>query len=97
MKIESNLLNISMSQSDRIQEPLKPDNSSASRKPSLPAAADGVDLGSQAGFAAMAQSAGLAQRTSTVQYLRGLVQSGQYQVDSAALSQSIVTAAQYGD
>ena len=97
MKIESNLLNISMSQSDRVQEPLKPDNSSSPRKPSLTAAGDGVDLGSQAGFAAAAQSAGLAQRANTVQYLRGLVQSGQYQVDSAAWSESIVTAAQYGD
>lgn len=97
MKIESNLLNITMPQSDRVQEPLKPDNSSSSRKPSPTAAGDGVELGSHAGFAAKAQSAGLAERTSVVQYLRGLVQSGQYQVDSAALSESIVTASQYGD
>ena len=97
MKIESNLLNISMSQSDRIQEPLKPDTGAASRKPSLAAATDGVDMGSQAGFAAAAQSAGQAERMSVVQYLRGLVQSGQYHVDSAALSDSMVTAAQYGD
>ncbi len=97
MKIESNLLNISMSQSDRVQEPSKPDSSSSSRKPSLTAAGDGVELGSQAGFVATARSAGLAERASVVQYLRGLVQSGQYQVDSAALSESIVTASQYGD
>jgi hypothetical protein len=97
MKIESNLLNISMSQSDRVQEPLKPDTSSTSRQPSLTAAGDGVELGSQEGFVAAARSAGLAERTSVVQYLRGLVQSGQYQVDSAALSESIVTASQYGD
>ncbi len=32
MKIESNLLNISMSQSDRVQEPSKPDSSSSSPK-----------------------------------------------------------------
>jgi anti-sigma28 factor (negative regulator of flagellin synthesis) len=97
MKIESDLLNISMPQSDRVREPLKPDNSSASRKPSLTATGDGVELGSQAGFAAKAQSAGLAERTSVVQYLRGLVQSGQYKVDTTALSESIVTAAQFGD
>jgi hypothetical protein len=97
MKIESNLLNISMSQSDRVQEPLKPENSSSSRTPSIAAAGDGVELGRQGGLVAAAQSAGLAQQTSVVQYLRGLVQSGQYQVDSAALSKSIVTAAQYGD
>ena len=97
MKIESNLLNISMPQSDRVQEPLKPDSNSTSRKPSLTAAGDGVELGGQEGFIATARSAGLAERTGMVQYLRGLVQSGQYQVDSAALSQSIVTASQFGD
>ena len=97
MKIESNLLNISMSQSERVQEPSKPDSSSSSRKASLAASGDGVDLGSQAGFVATAQSAGLAERAGVVQYLRGLVQSGQYRVDSAALSESIVTASQYGD
>jgi len=32
-----------------------------------------------------------------VQYLRGLIQSGQYRVDSAALSESILTASQFGD
>ena len=34
MKIENNLLNISMSQSDRVQEPSKPDSSSSSPKAS---------------------------------------------------------------
>jgi len=97
MKIENNLLNISMSQSDRVQEPLKPDNSSSSRKLSAAAGADGVELGRQEGLVATALSAGLDERTNAVQYFRGLIQSGQYQVDSAALSQSIVTAAQYGD
>ena len=97
MKIESNLLNISMSQSDRVQEPSKPDSSSSSRKLSLTAAGDGVELGGQGGLVAAAQSAGVTDRASVVQYLRGLVQSGKYQVDSAALSQSIVTASQFGD
>ncbi len=97
MKIESYLLNISMSQSDRVQEPSKPDTSSASRKPSLTTAGDGVDLGNQAGFAATARNAGVAERASVVQHLRALIQSGQYQVDSAALSDSIVTASLHGD
>jgi len=97
MKIESNLLNISMSQSDRVQEPSKPDSNSSPRKLSLTAAGDGVELGGQGGLVAAAQSAGVADRANAVQYLRGLVQSGQYQVDSAALSQSIVTASQFGD
>jgi anti-sigma28 factor (negative regulator of flagellin synthesis) len=96
MKIESNLLNISMPQSDRIQEPSKPEGRSSSRTQSLTASGDGVDLGSQAGLVATAQTAGLADRASTVQRLRALVQSGQYQVDSAALSESIVSAAYSG-
>ena len=97
MKIESNLLNISMSQSDRIQEPSKPDSSSSSRKLSLTAAGDGVELGRQEALVATAQSAGQDERANVVQYLRGLVQSGQYQVDTAALSESIVAASQHGD
>ena len=97
MKIESNLLNISMSQSDRVQEPSKPDSSSSSRKLSLTAAGDGVELGRQGALVATAQNAGQDERASVVQYLRGLVQSGQYQVDTAALSESIVTASQHGD
>jgi len=97
MKIESNLLNISMSQSDRVQEPSKPGSSSASRKASFTASGDGVELGRQEALVATAQSAGQDERTSVVQYLRGLVQSGQYQVDTAALSESIVTASQHGD
>ena len=96
MKIESNLLNISMSQSDRVQEPSKPDSSSSSRKLSLTAAGDGVELGRQGALVAAAQSAGQDERASVVQYLRGLIQSGQYQVDTAALSESIVTASQHG-
>jgi anti-sigma28 factor (negative regulator of flagellin synthesis) len=97
MKIESNLLNISMSQSDRVQEPSKPDSSSSSRRLSLTTAGDGVELGRQEGLVAAAQSAGLSERAGMVQYLRGLVQSGRYQVDTAALSNSIITASQYGD
>jgi hypothetical protein len=97
MKIESNLLNISMSQSDRIQEPSKPDSSSSSRKLSLTAAGDGVELGRQEALVATAQSAGQDERASVVRYLRGLVQSGQYQVDIAALSESIVAASKHGD
>jgi anti-sigma28 factor (negative regulator of flagellin synthesis) len=97
MKIESNLLNISMSQSDRVQELSKPDSSSSSRKLSLTATGDGVELGGQGSLVATAQNAGQDERASVVQYLRGLVQSGQYQVDTAALSKSIVAASQYGD
>jgi anti-sigma28 factor (negative regulator of flagellin synthesis) len=97
MKLENNLLNISMPQSDRVQEPSKAQSQASGRAPSASTADDGVDLGSQAGLVATAQSAGLSDRASITQNLRALVQSGQYKVDTAALSQSIVSAAQYGD
>ena len=97
MKIENNLLNISMPQSDRVQEPSKAQSQSSGRTQSFSVAGDGVDLGNQAGLVATAQSAGQADRASIVQSLRALVQSGQYKVDTAALSYSILTAAQYGD
>jgi anti-sigma28 factor (negative regulator of flagellin synthesis) len=96
MKVETNLLNISMPQNDRVQQPSQADVRSSSRTQSVTTAGDGVDLGNQAGLVASAQSAGLAERSNVVQSLRALVQSGQYQVDSAALSASIVTAASNG-
>jgi anti-sigma28 factor (negative regulator of flagellin synthesis) len=96
MKIESDVLNISMPQSNRVQEPSKAGGKASARTQSAQAANDGVDLGSQAGLAAAAQSAGQSDRASMVQSLRALVQSGQYKVDSAALSDSILTAAQFG-
>jgi len=96
MKVETNLLNISMPQNDRVQQPSQADVRSSSRTQSVTTAGDGVDLGNQSGLVASAQSAGLAERSNVVQSLRALVQSGQYQVDSAALSASIVTAASNG-
>lgn len=97
MKLENNLLNISMPQSDRVQEPSKAQSQASGRAQSFAAAGDGVDLGSQAGLVAAAQASGLSDRASVTQSLRALVQSGQYKVDTAALAYSIVTAAQYGD
>jgi anti-sigma28 factor (negative regulator of flagellin synthesis) len=97
MKLENNLLNISMPQSDRVQEPSKAQSQASGRTQSVTTARDGVDLGSQAGLVATAQAAGLSDRTSVTQSLRALVRSGQYKVDTAALAYSMVTAAQYGD
>ena len=97
MKLENNLLNISMPQSDRVQEPSKAQSQASGRTQSAQTAGDGVDLGSQAGLVQTAQAAGLSDRASITQSLRALVQSGQYQVDTAALAYSMVSAAQYGD
>ena len=97
MKVETNFLNISMPQSDRVQEPSKAQNQASGRTQSAQTAGDGVDLGSQAGLVQTAQAAGLSDRASITQSLRALVQSGQYKVDTAALAYSMVSAAQFGD
>jgi anti-sigma28 factor (negative regulator of flagellin synthesis) len=96
MKVETNFLNISMPQNERVQQPAQPDARSSSRTQSVTTAGDGVDLGSQAGLVATAKAAGAADQSNVIQSLRALVQSGRYQVDSAALSESIVTAASNG-
>ena len=50
MKLENSLLNISMPQSDRVQEPSKAQSQASGRTLSAQTAGDGVDLGSQAGL-----------------------------------------------
>jgi flagellar biosynthesis anti-sigma factor FlgM len=55
--------------------------------------ADQVDLGSQSGLLSQTQTATSDDRAGRIEQLRALVQSGQYNVDSQALSQSIVSGA----
>jgi len=52
---------------------------------------DSASRFSQAGLVSQVQTAGSDGRSSRVEELRALVQSGQYQVDTAALSTSIVS------
>lgn len=98
MKInESDALNIAKPQPERVSASpnLTPDSGRVPAPASGPA--DQIDLGSQAGLLSQAQSAGSSDREARIQQLRSLVQSGQYQVDPAALSQSIVNAALNAD
>lgn len=90
MKVEGNFLNISRPQNGRIQDLPKADARSSARAGALQASNDGVDLGSQAGLVAATHSLGQSEASSNVQRLRALVQSGNYQVDTVALSKSIV-------
>lgn len=53
---------------------------------------DGIDLGNQSGLVSQALTAGADSNAERIEQLRSLVQSGQYQVDPAALSRSIVDA-----
>ncbi len=57
---------------------------------------DQIDLGSQSDLVSQAQTASSGDRSARLEQLRALVQSGQYQVDTQALSQSIVSAAVNG-
>jgi anti-sigma28 factor (negative regulator of flagellin synthesis) len=91
---EREALNIPKPQSDRLYEALKTGSGSSSPAAAKPPATgqDQIDLGSQSGLVSQVQNAGADQRASRIEQLRALVQSGQYQVDTGALSQSIVSA-----
>ncbi len=95
MKIETNPLDISLPQNDRVRG-LKANSQPPSRLESTRSSGDRVSLGSS-GLFALARAAGADDREATVQRLRALVQSGQYQVDTTALSQSLLQSAQLGD
>jgi flagellar biosynthesis anti-sigma factor FlgM len=93
---ERDILNIPKPQSERVYQAPQPSaGSTTSAKPS-PAADDQIELGSQAGLVSQVQTAGSDGRSSRVEELRALVQSGQYQVDTATLSTSIVSGALNG-
>ena len=97
MKInESDVLNILKPQSGPVYDPVTPGRVSGSSERGAVSPNDGIDLGSQSGLLTYAQQAGSTERQDRVQELRALVQSGQYQVDSSALSQSIVSSASNG-
>jgi anti-sigma28 factor (negative regulator of flagellin synthesis) len=93
---ESDILNILKPQSGNVFDPVSPSRVSGSTERGVVSPNDGIDLGSQSGLLTYAQQAGSAERQDRVQELRALVQSGQYQVDTSALSQSIVSAASNG-
>jgi anti-sigma28 factor (negative regulator of flagellin synthesis) len=90
-------LNILKPQSGTVSEPLKTSGKSRSAASYGTSSSDQIDLGGQNWLLSGVQSAGASQRESRVAELRALVQSGQYQVDPAALSQSIVSSALSGD
>ena len=93
MKINENeALNIPKPQTDPLYPASKPDAGSAYQARRSEPGNDLIELGSQSGLVAQAQSAGSDERAARIQQLRALVQSGQYQVDTGALSNSIIGA-----
>jgi anti-sigma28 factor (negative regulator of flagellin synthesis) len=93
---ESDILNILKPQSGNVYDPVTTSRVSGSTERGVVSGNDGIDLGSQSELLTYAQQAGSPERQDRVQELRALVQSGQYQVDSSALSQSIVSATSNG-
>ena len=97
MKInERDALNISKPYSDGPYETPKANGSSLSAARPSESAADAIDVRSQGQFLTMALEAGSEERSSRLEQLRALVQSGAYQVDTAALSRATVSAALNG-
>jgi anti-sigma28 factor (negative regulator of flagellin synthesis) len=99
MKInESSILTTSNLQSSQIKETprLEGGSSGAVSTGNSSDTGDNIDLGSQASLLSRAQTAGASESSATVQQLRALIQSGQYQLDPSALSQSIVSSAVNG-
>jgi len=91
---ERESLNITNTNSDRISGPSKPGSTPTASKTQN--GSDGVDTASQSGLLSQTLDAGSADRASLVEQLRAVFQSGQYQVDTGALSQAIVSGALNG-
>ena len=88
---------ISKTQSDNVFDSGKQASSTGRASQAQSTVSDGIELGSQNGLLGQAQSAGTDSGQARVEQLRALVLSGQYQVDTKALSQSIVTGTLNGD
>lgn len=95
---EQNTVNtISNSQATGLYDSPKAGLGSASGSQNVDApSSDRIDLGAQNDLVSQAQTAGTDARAARIEQLRLLVQSGQYQVDPVALSQSIVQSALNG-
>jgi flagellar biosynthesis anti-sigma factor FlgM len=89
---ERDALNIPKPQSERIDTATRPNQDGAWAVRRSDIRSDQIDLGRQNVLLSQAQASGSEERASRVEQLRALVQSGRYQVDNVALSQSIVNA-----
>ncbi len=87
---------ISKSQTEGVFESPATANRNGRTEQNADVGSDQIDLGSQSGLVSQAQTASSGDRAARLEQLRALVQSGQYRVDTQALSQSIVSAAVNG-
>jgi flagellar biosynthesis anti-sigma factor FlgM len=96
MKIGDQAMNIPKPQSGKLYEVPEPGLGSTYTSKSSATTGDQIDLASQSGLVSQIQNAGADERASRIEQLRAAIQSGQYQVDTGALSQSIVSAVANG-
>jgi flagellar biosynthesis anti-sigma factor FlgM len=82
---------ISKPQTQPVFESPKPASASGRPAQTSGVSADQVDLTSQNGLLSQVQSSGADSRAARLEQLRALIQSGQYEVDTHALSGAIVT------
>ena len=87
---QDNVNTISKSQTEQVFDSPKPAPRTDRATESTETSADQIDLQSQSGLLSQAQTASSSDRAAQIEQLRALYQSGQYEVDSEALSQSIV-------
>lgn len=84
---------ISKPQTQRVDDSPKPASTTGRTSQSVDTSSDRIDLEGRSGLLSQAQNDTGDDRTTRLEQLRALVQSGKYEVDSSALSQSIVSAA----
>jgi anti-sigma28 factor (negative regulator of flagellin synthesis) len=92
VKINEQAMNILSPQTGPLYEVPEPGRSSTYAPKGPVNAGDQIDLASQPELMSQTQSAGAEEQASRTAQLRAAFQSGQYQVDTGALSQSIVGA-----
>lgn len=92
----SDSLTIGTPQSGPVQEPVRTVRNAGATGNSATSSSDRIDLQSQNGLLSLAQIVNSPQLEERIHQLRALVQSGQYQTDPQALSDSIVSAALNG-
>lgn len=83
---------ITKPQTQSIFDSQKPASTSGRTAASAVSSGDQIDLGGSNGLLSQAQNSAADERAARIEQLRALVQSGNYQVDTTALSKSIVSA-----
>ena len=90
---QENVNTISKSQTNGVADTPKPAPRTGRAGQDSLSSADQIDLGGQSGLLSLVKGAGSPGLDAHLEQLRALVKSGQYQVDSASLSRSIVSSA----